>query len=177
MKKVGKALLNILIILYIIIAIFVTVLLLSYNKYGCSVLGNYTFVLLTDDELEPAFNEGDLVLVKQTKAKNIKEGDYIFFYRHITSAQHEIRYAEVLLVDDDYGIENREYMIEGNTIVKHQDVIGSTEKMKVIPHLGTVLSILESRYGYLFFIVMISFIAFLYEVYELIMEIKYGDRE
>lgn len=177
MKKIGKFLANTLIVIYAVIAIAVTVLLLSYNDYHCSVLGGYTFVLVTDDELEPNFEQGSLVLVKETKAKNINPGDHVFLYRNITTSQFDIKYAEVMMKDDSKGEYNVQYVLEGNTIIDHKDVIGSTEDMVVVPHLGTILSILESRYGYLFLIVVVSFVAFLYEIYELIMEIKYGERE
>lgn len=177
MKKIGKIFANVLIIAYAVIAIVVTVLLLSYNDYHCSVIGGYTFILVTDDELEPDYPEGSLVLVKETKAKNINPGDHIFLYRNITSTQFEIKYAEVLMKDSSKGEYDVQYILEGNTIIDHNDVIGSADKVKVIPNLGTILSILESRYGYLFLIVVVSFIAFLYEIYELIMEIKYGERE
>ena len=177
MKKIGKFLANTLIVIYAIIAITVTVLLLSYNDYHHSVLGGYTFILMTDDELEPNFAEGSLVLVKETKAKNINPGDEIFLYRKITTTQFDIKYAKVLMKDASKGEYDAQYVLEGNTIIDHKAVIGSTEDMVVLPHLGTILSILESRYGYLFLIVVVSFIAFLYEIYELIMEIKYGERE
>lgn len=177
MKKIGKFFANVLIVAYAVIAIVVTVLLLSYNDYHCSVIGGYTFILVTDDELEPNYPEGSLVLVKGTKAKNINPGDHIFLYRNITSTQFEIKYAEVLMKDSSKGEYDVQYILEGNTIIDHEDVIGSAENVKVIPNLGTILSILESRYGYLFLIVVVSFIAFLYEIYELIMEIKYGERE
>ena len=177
MKKLGQILRNVLIVLYALIAICVTVLLLSYNEYRCSEIGGYTFILVTDEELEPDYNKGDLVLVKETKAKNIEAGDNIFLYRNITSSEYEIKYAKVLLKDDELGEGSIKFILEGNTLINEKDVIGSTEDIKVIPHLGTILSILESRYGYLFLIVVVSFIAFLYEIYELIMEIKYGERE
>ena len=177
MSKIGKFFVNILIVAYAAIAIAVTILLLSYNEYHCSVVGGYTFILVTDDELEPDFEEGSLVIVKETKAKNINAGDNIFLYRRISSSQFEIKYAEVLLKDTSKGEYNASYVLEGATTIDHADVIGSTEDLIVVPHLGTILSILESRYGYLFLIVVVSFIAFLYEIYELIMEIKYGERE
>lgn len=78
--------------------------------------------------------------------------------------------------DESQGENNIQFVLEGNTIIDADDVIGTTKNIKVIPNLGTILSILESRYGYLFLIVVVSFVAFLYEIYELIMEIKYGDR-
>lgn len=178
MKKVGKFIANILIVVYAIIAITVTILLLSYNDYQMSVIGDYTFIIMKDDELEEAgYPEGALVLVKETKAKNINEGDHIFLYRNISTSQFEIKYAQVIMKDTSGGEYATQYILDGNAIVDHEDVIGTTKDIKVIPHLGTILSILQSRYGYLFLIVVVSFIAFLYEIYELIMEIKYGERE
>lgn len=178
MKKVGKFIANTLIVIYAIIAISVTILLLSYNDYQVSVIGDYTFILVTDEELEDnGYPEGSLVLVKETKAKNINKGDYVFLYRNISSTQFEIKHAQVLEKDATRGEYATQYILDGNAIVDHKDIIGSTKDIKVIPHLGTILSILQSRYGYLFLIVVVSFIAFLYEIYELIMEIKYGERE
>lgn len=178
MKKVGRFIANILIVVYAIIAITVTILLLSYNDYQMSVIGDYTFIIMEDDELEEAgYPEGALVLVKETKAKNINEGDHIFLYRNISTSQFEIKYAQVIMKDTSGGEYATQYVLDGNAIVDHEDVIGTTKHIKVIPHLGTILSILQSRYGYLFLIVVVSFIAFLYEIYELIMEIKYGERE
>ena len=178
MKKVGRFIANTLIVVYAIIAITVTILLLSYNDYQISVIGDYTFVIMKDDELEKhGYPEGALVLVKETKAKNINEGDHIFLYRNISTSQFEIKYAQVILKDTSGGEYATQYILDGNAIVDHEDVIGTTKDIKVIPHLGTILSILQSRYGYLFLIVVVSFIAFLYEFYELIMEIKYGERE
>lgn len=178
MKKIGRFIANTLIVVYAIIAIAVTILILSYNDYQMSVIGDYTFILMKDDELEEkGYPEGALVLVKETKAKNINEGDYIFLYRDISTSQFEIKYAQVIMKDISGGEYATQYVLDGNAIVDHEDVIGTTKDIKVIPHLGTILSILQSRYGYLFLIVVVSFIAFLYEIYELIMEIKYGERE
>ena len=178
MEKLKKFFINMMIVAYAVVAISVTILLLSYNEYHCSVVGDYTFVLVQDDELEEyGYDEGSLVLVKETKAKNINPGDEIFLYRQITTTQFEIKYAEVLMKDESKGEYDVSYVLEGGIVVDHNNVIGSTKDIKVVPHLGTILSILQSRYGYLFLIVVVSFIAFLYEIYELIMEIKYGERE
>lgn len=177
MEKLKKVLLNILFVMFVLIAITETILMLSYNDYHCSVIGDYTFIKITDDELEPDYNEGDLVLVKETKAKKINPGDYIFIYRNISTTQFEVKYAQVIMKDESRGENYVQYILDGGTVISHEDVIGSTEDIKVIPHFGTVFSILESRYGFLFLIVVPSFVILLYQVYELIMEIKYGDTE
>ena len=44
-------------------------------------------------------------------------------------------------------------------------------------HLGTALSIIESQWGFLFIVLVPCFLIFIYEVYSLIVEIKYGAEE
>jgi len=125
MKKVGEFLRNIIFVAYAIMAMCVTLLLLSYNDYHCSEIGGYTFILVKDEELEPDYNKGDLVLVKETKAKYIEPGDNIFLYRNITTNQYEIKYAEVLMKDEQFGQDNVQYILEGSAVIDHKDVIGS----------------------------------------------------
>lgn len=177
MKKIWNFLRNIILILYAIVAITVTILLLSYNQYKCSEIGGYTFIILNDDELAPEYQQGDLLLIKKTKPNKINVGDKIFLYRTLSTKNYEIKYAEVQAKSETGWTDNVSFSLEGDIIINSADVIGSTENMKVIPHLGTVLSILESRYGYLFLVVTVTIVALLYEIYELVMEIKYGDQE
>ena len=67
-----KALGTILFVIYAIIAITVTVLLLSYNDYNNSQLGGYTVYIVKDDSLEPKFKQGSILLIKSTTAKMYK---------------------------------------------------------------------------------------------------------
>lgn len=56
---------TILFVIYAIIAILVTVLLLSFNEYNCSQIGGYTVYIVNDDSLEPEYKEGSILLVKE----------------------------------------------------------------------------------------------------------------
>ena len=60
-----KKISNILFVAYAVIAIFVTVCLLSFNSYKVSEFGDKSFVLITDDGLSPDFQKGDLVIVNR----------------------------------------------------------------------------------------------------------------
>lgn len=177
MKKVKNFFATVLIMAYAIVAITVTILMLSYNEYKNPVVGGYTFLTMNDDGLEPEYNEGDLILVKKTNPKKIEVGDKIFLYRIYSTEKFEIKYAEVKGKSESPWTDEVTFSLEGDILINSDDVIGSTDEIKVIPNLGTVLSVLTSRYGYLFLVVMVAIIAFLYQVYELVMEIKYGDRE
>ena len=48
---------------------------------------------------------------------------------------------------------------------------------KVYNDLGGYLSVVESRWGFLFIVLVPCFLIFIYEVYALIVEIKYGAEE
>ena len=62
MKKIIS---NGLFIIYVAIAIFVTVCLLSYNEFKVTEFGDYSLVIISDEGLEPDFNKGDLVIVNK----------------------------------------------------------------------------------------------------------------
>ena len=46
-----KILSNILFVIYVVIAVFVTVCLLSYNDFKVTEFGDYSLVIITDDEM------------------------------------------------------------------------------------------------------------------------------
>ena len=57
----------ILFVVYSIIAITVTVLLLSYNDYNISEVGGYTVYVVKDDALEPEYDQGSILLIKSSR--------------------------------------------------------------------------------------------------------------
>ena len=68
-----KIILNILFTVYAVIAVFTTVCLLSYNEYKISEFGDNSIILVTNDELSPDFNKGDLVIVKAGNKSKIAQ--------------------------------------------------------------------------------------------------------
>lgn len=169
MKKFGKILLGVLVVLYVIVAMFLTTCLLKYNDYKITEFGDKSLIIVNDDILEDEYKKGSLLIVEKIE-KNIKDGDKIVFYNTYNN-QVSIAIGEVLskekVTDKEYT-----YTITGNYDISSEYLIGSTKNIKVIPVLGTILGILESRLGFLLFIIFPITLAFLYEVYALIMEIK-----
>ena len=163
----------ILFVIYSIIAIGVTVLLLSYNDYNCSEIGGYTFYIVNDDSLEPDYKEGSLLIVKSTNDKHVQIGDSLFLYKVINS--HEFEFVNRTL---EAKIQQGRHIIYDVTEEETYDTsyfVGKADDTIVIEGpWGTILSILESKWGYLFCIVIVSLLLFLQEVFDLIIEIKYG---
>lgn len=167
-----KIIFNFITIAYFIVAIILTVFLLSYNDYRVTEIGDYVFVLGTGEELEDIADKNDLIIVKKESNKNINVGDKVFFY---TKEKDEIAIyaADVTVKEQTYG-RDYTYAVEGDYRLSDKHIIGKVDSSIKVPHLGRILEILESRLVFLFLIVLPTFIIFLYEGYQVIMDIKYG---
>lgn len=167
-----KVLGTILFVVYAIIAITVTVLLLSYNEYNNSQLGGYTVYIVKDDSLEPQYKQGSILLIKSTTDKNVQVGDDLFLYRVLNSKEYEVVYKT--LTEKAQQGRHVVYKIGEDESYASDYFIGKGSDTIVINGWGYVLGLLESRWGYLFCVVIVSLLLFLQEVFELVMEIRYG---
>ncbi len=156
---------NLIIIIYVAVAIFTTICLLTFNEYRVSEFGDKTLVIINKDEEGTIYKKGDLVIVGKQGYEKADKGDTIFFYDN-----DGIKIAEVVQ-KNDYGDAGVTFTIEGNYQVVKSDMIGASNNAKVISKVGGILSVLESKWGFLFLIVFPSLLAFLHEIYEFILEL------
>ncbi len=170
-----KIIVNILVAIYAVIAIFTTVCLLSYNEYKISEFGDNSLILVTNDDLNPDFKKGDLVIVNAAKKKEIIAGDKVFFYNS-HDRKVDVSLAKVTKKTIVTSTEST-FTLEGDVEISSQYVIGSTRDSSVIPKIANVLSVIESKWGFLFLIVLPSLIAFLYEISVVFMSIKEAKKE
>lgn len=172
MKKVLEGIKNFIIfvigVVYFAFALFMTVLLLNYNRFNITQFGNYSWVMINENISNEEFARGDLVIVKSIKFEDMKEGEYLFTYRIDNRRIPSIRvgrigtvYAEEKAVTFENGETYSEEFIAGVPYEKHAKI-------------GGILSIIESKWGFLFIVLVPCFLIFIYEVYSLIIEIKYG---
>lgn len=166
-----KVLGTILFVLYAIIAITVTVLLLTYNDYNNSEIGGYTIYIVTDDSLEPEYKQGSILLIKETNDRNVQVGDEIFMYKVLNSSEYEV--ISTTLQGKTQQGSHTVYIVDNEERYASDYFIGKVDDTIVIEGWGYILNLLESRWGYLFCIVVVSLLLFLQEVFELVMEIKY----
>ena len=61
-----KTITNVIFIIYVVIAVFVTICLLSYNQFKVTEFGNYSLVIVTDNEMIPDYNKGDLLILDKS---------------------------------------------------------------------------------------------------------------
>ena len=162
MKKVGKILLEIVIGCWFLVAIFVTVCLLSYNSFNVTTLGKSSLLIIDSDELEPEYMEGDLVIVKRNSDSKINVGDPVFYYNAAKNSSVLVLYNTVQVKEPITKTETT-FTIDGEK-VSGQYVIGKAETAKVYHKLGTILSIFTSQWGFMFLIIFPTLFAIIYEI-------------
>ena len=178
LQAIKKFFIGLLGMAFFIFALSMTVLLLAYNDYGLTQFGSKTLILMTDDIYSENFSKGDLVVVENrgfTKglgyADKIEVGDELFAVR--IDAYGNV-FIEVGIVGEIYEDENAIAFENGSTFdIKF--VIG--EAIESYPTIGGILSIVTSKWGFLFLVLVPCFMVFIYEIYSLIVEIKYGKEE
>lgn len=145
-----KIVFNIFIGIYLITTILITYVLLSYNKYNIAEFNNsYLFA-----------DKSNLMIVN--KDDNIKNGDDIYYYGN----NGKIKMGKVNSISDGVYTLDNEYALDKDS------VLGNKNKAKSYAILGSIYSILTSKWGYLFIIIFPMLIAFVYEIYEIVKEIK-----
>ncbi|MDD6277083.1 MAG: hypothetical protein SO484_02795 [Bacilli bacterium] len=175
MKKVLKIIGIILISIYSIMAIALTICLLNYNKFKITVLNDKSLIIVKDNELEPTYKKGDLIIVTKNPNKDVKKGDKVFFYMQ---EDDEITINIGNIVDkQNINANEATYTMNGDYSISSEYFIGKTDTSKVYHNVGSVLNVLESRIGFLFIIIFPILIFFIYEIFIVIQEIKKPDEE
>ena len=163
MKKKLSVIWNILQVIIIIFVILVTVFVLCKNKYGYTEIANHNFSYVSKKDTNYLNNtsKGDLLVIK--KDSNPKEGDNIFYY-DIDKNKYVIRQDKVVKK------ENSSYYISNSVELDKSKIIG--KDYKTISKLGGLLSILETKKGFILFIIFPLVVIFIYQVYKFISTIK-----
>lgn len=168
-----KILSNILFIIYVVVAIFITVCLLSYNDFKVTEFGDTSLVIIPDDELAPEYNKGDLLIVR--RARKINAGENVFFYNTYNS-RIEISLGTIVGAEEVTTTETT-YVLEGERKISSEYVLGPESTITKIEGVGTVLSILESKWGFLFIIVLPALLMFIYQISVVFSEIREAKKE
>ena len=156
-----KKLWHVFIIVYVLLSVFITLCLLMYNEYNVTEFGNKVLVMVENDSTKE-FKKGDLIIA--TKNKKYDKDDYVFYYVS-REKNYFINYGKIESKNDDS-------VTIKNDVVDKKYVIGDAKNVTVIPLLGSILALLESQWGYLCIIILPILIAFLFEIYSIIKELK-----
>ena len=162
MKKIGNLILDIIIGAWLIVAIFVTICLLSYNEFRVSTFGKNTLLIIESDAMEPDYVEGDLLLIKRNSDNKINVGDKIFYYNSAMNSNVWI-YLDTVQEKKEITRDETTFVLNDKS-VSGEFVIGKAESAKVYHKLGTYLSIFTSRWGFMFLVIFPTLFAIIYEI-------------
>lgn len=171
LKVIKKIIIGIFIAVFFCFAILMTVLLLNRNKYKVTQFGDTTLVVLNSKVSSEKYKKGDLILVDSIKVEDIQVGDELFAYQLDSEKNATIDFGTV----GNVSVEQKAVEFENGSTYAMEFVVGKSSK--VYSNIGLVLSVVQSQWGFLFIILVPCFLIFVYEVYALIVEIKYGDDE
>ncbi len=172
LNKIKKFFIGLLIAIFSIFALIMTILLLNFNKYGVTVFGDKSLVIMRYDVASENYKKGDLVIVQSVDFEDIKVGDEIFAYSTVKSKD---KVTVVLGNVGEIYPSQRTIAYSNSASFSQEYIIGKA--VKTYSGVGKYLAVVESKWGFFFAILVPGFIIFIYEIYALIVEIRYGDEE
>ena len=80
----------------------------------------------------------------------------------------ESKIKNIELVKEDYSL----YTLENDLTINADSILGTTKNTTSYSILGSIYSIVTSKWGYLIIIIMPMLAAFICEIYQIIKEVK-----
>ena len=117
---------------------------------------------MDSDELEPAYPEGSLVVVKRSSDNKIDVGEKVFYYNSAMNTNTLVFLGKVEAKTEVSKTETT-FTIDGER-VSSEYVIGAVKDSKKFSKCGLVLSVLTSRWGFMFFVLFPLLFAIIYEI-------------
>ena len=167
--------LEVVIVLYVV---FITSCILFKNRYAFTQFGDYTFIPVVNDNEKyiKDVNKGDLLIAKKVDKVSLSESIYFYTSENRNYIVREGKVTRVPMGDGDTLYDITVEMLDKSvdTTVSGSKIVG--KKSTLLPLLGSVLTFLESRTGFLLCVLLPIVIVFLYQIYEFISVVRYERR-
>ena len=171
LKVIKRVLVSIVLLVFFAFTVTMTILLLNYNKFGITQFDDTSLLIIKKGFTSETYQKNSLVIVESKEIKDYQIGEEVFVY-HLDG--HGGVNIELGVVGQVFEEDDAITFSNGNTY-SSEFIIGSGEK--IYPNIGKYLSIVESKWGFLFIILVPNFFLFVYQLYSLIVEIKYGKED
>lgn len=171
LKVIKRIIITLVLIAFFAFTVTMTILLLNYNKFGVTQFDDTSLLIIKKGFTSETYQKNSLVIVESKEVKDYQLGEEVFVY-HLDG--HGGVNIELGVVGQVFEEDNAITFSNGNTY-SSEFIIGSGEK--IYPNIGKYLSIIESKWGFLFIILVPNFFLFVYQLYSLIVEIKYGKED
>ena len=173
MKKVLKAIVNVIAWIIVILALLTTILVFSSNNgNGVANLLGYIPLTVESDSMSPTFKQGDLIICKEIDdVQSLGEGDVITFWTIIDGKKVKNTHRIVTITETD-GVRSFVTRGDNNPIddevpVYGGDLIAKWTETK-IGGAGKAMAFLRTKTGFFVCILIPMAIFFLIELYKFI---------
>lgn len=180
-KKILGVVLNIVIWLIILLAVFITIITLNTKERKVADLFGFIPLSVQTDSMKPTINPGDLIITKEYDGTSLLEkGDIISFFS-LTDDTIIIKTHRIDEVHTNNG--SPSYITKGDNVDEVDELevvpgdIVSTYSGTKLPVMGKVLTFLQSQIGFFVFIILPLFAFFIYQLYKFISVIIDSKRE
>ena len=171
MKVVKNVIFGIIIMIYFVFVIINTVLMLNINKYGTTQFDDKSVIVINSEISSDKYKKNDLLIIKKPKLDDVKIGEEIFVYKVKKDGSPVIDFG---IIGDTHP-NNNAVSFENGASYEMDYVLGRMDKS--YSDVGKYYSLFQSQWGFFFIILIPSFLIFVYELYAIIVEIKYGKPE
>ena len=166
MKKVVR---NILICLYFIIAFLVTYSLMTYNSYNIAEFKNkYVFTM---SENTKKYKKSDLLVLE--KNNKYKIGDNAFYYE-VKDSKAKVKISKIKNIESVSNNKNL-YVLDNGLKLDNNKILGVNKNLTVYPIIGSLYTLLTSRWGYLIIVILPMLSLFIIEIVQIIKELRKQD--
>ena len=144
MKKVWKAIGNILFYVALISLIFITLTVVNAKKKGQvpDILG-YKLLEILSGSMEPTIEEGSLILIKETPKDKINNGDIITFRYEGTNNIVTHRIVEVINNGEEFVTRGDANNTDDPRIIKYSEVEGVVKSS--MSSVGKIISVISEN--------------------------------
>ena len=163
-----KIVLSVLVSIYLILTLFVTTCLLSYNEYNVPEVFNKIIIVSKDIN---NYNNGSLIIID--KNKEYKTNEEIFYY---DSYVPSLKVDSSLVVSIEKITETEDtLLLENGRYLSSEFVIGNS--FTTIPLIGYVISVMSSKIGYIACVILPTLLVLIYGLVKIIRINKKGKKE
>lgn len=172
-NRVVKIIVNVLVCIVIILATCITLITISSQKNGYFRIFKSIPLTMKDSSMEPTIKKGSLIITKEYKNNDIKEGDVISYRSIDKNNTLEIktgRVKTIITVNEQTTyiteFDNKEYT--DSEQVNSKNVI-SIWNGKKVSTLGSIIDFLNTKVGFFICIIVPLALLFIYQLYKFIM--------
>ncbi len=178
-KRTLKIVLNVFIWIFVVFAIFITVLVISAQNSadGVPEIGGKCVINILSDSMSPTIKSGDIIIgrkLSESEKQNLKKDDVITFYADLNGdGKTELNTHRIKEVNLSSSSSVISYTTNGDNNLAEDTEAVTTDRIisiwtEKIGRVGSVIGFLQTSTGFLVVIVIPLILFFAYEMYRFI---------